>query len=195
MADRGRGREREEGAREGETARATSNVVSLRGQEPPSKDWLRRTFRAFKISYPKGVPEEVKHIWAAHCYDEASREQVMAGLAAWKLSRQWLEDGPDFATKPYDFLNDRYYEFPPLPWRADIPAAPEPDAVGVERREFPQPPERRENETATAETRRRLSSLLTPLPEGTDRVLPPEPPALEARYTVRRAAGAPGGGP
>lgn len=87
-------------------------------------DFSRRTFRAFVASYPKGVPASLQDVWGDLCPDQRTFDRIIEGLAAWRLSRQWLADGNDYVTKPLKFLQDRMYEDPPLAWRDPLPPDP-----------------------------------------------------------------------
>lgn len=120
-------------AREGAGARDAPKVVRLREGTPPSKAFLRRTFEAFRASYPKSVPDDpaMKSLWAEHCRDDDSFKAIMDGLAAWKESRRWKKDGNDFVRKPRTFLEEQEYLSPPLPWSGDG-APPDPAGNGKE---------------------------------------------------------------
>ena len=111
IAIRGRAREREQDP---------PNVIPLRPEAAPDKAWHDRTFKTWVASYGKSVSSRVRDIWPDHATSEAAFDRIMAGTLAWRKSRQWTRGGKgmsaeDWVTNPYTFLNDRMYEYPPLP--------------------------------------------------------------------------------
>lgn len=89
-------------------------------QAPPpeesAKAWADRTFKAYCASYPKPVPKELRPRWPKYCPDPDTFTAIMAGLARWCQSRQWVKDGPSFATGPERFVSEKVYLIPPIPY-------------------------------------------------------------------------------